>query len=57
MDILKEFPIGFGMTLAQNPEALKRFGILPEARQRELLNKARSARSKSDMADIINSIL
>ena len=42
-------PIGFGMALAQNVNAMKEFSGLTEAEKEEILNRARDAKSREDM--------
>ena len=51
-----ELPIGFTMALAQNGPAMMAFAGLDEVARREIVDRARSARSKSDMRDIVSSI-
>lgn len=48
-----DMPVGFGMALAQNMAAMERYSGLTEAKKEELLNRARDAKSKSDMDSII----
>ena len=54
MDILKELPIGFGMALAQNTEALEKFGSLPPEQQKDMIARAHSARSKAEMQALVS---
>lgn len=51
-----ELPIGFTMALAQNGPAMMAFAGLDEAARREIVDRARSAKSKSDMREIVSSI-
>lgn len=46
-------PVGFGMALAQNAAAMERYSDLTEAKKEELLNRARDAKSKSEMDSIV----
>lgn len=55
MDI-NELPLGFGMMLAKNEQALIRFGNMPEESRRALLAKAGNADSKDEMQAIVDSI-
>ncbi len=48
-----DMPVGFGMALAQNMAAMERYSGLTEAKKEELLNRARDAKSKSDIDSII----
>lgn len=52
----EELPIGFTMALAQNGPAMMAFAGLDEVARREIVDRARSARSKSDMRNIVSSI-
>lgn len=49
-------PLGFSFALAQNPEAMKNFSTLPESRQSEILQKARSVSSKDEMRALVNDL-
>ncbi len=49
-------PVGFGMGLALNMDAMDRFSHLSEAQKEELLNRARDAKSKPEMQRVIDSI-
>ena len=49
-------PVGLGMALAMNGEAMKRFASMTEAEQEELIRKARMVRSKSDMTQLVSTI-
>ena len=49
-------PLGFSFALAQNPEAMKAFSSFPEAKQTEILNRAQSVVSKSEMQELVNSL-
>mgnify|MGYP001065040258 CR=1 FL=1 len=48
-DILKDLPMGFGMALAQNPEALEAFSDMSDAEKREVIDGTHSVRSKTEM--------
>lgn len=50
-------PIGFGMALAQNVNAMKEFSGLTEAEKEEILNRARDAKSREDMESLVNRLL
>lgn len=58
MSILHDesIPVGFGMGLAMNLDAMDHFSRLSEAEKEELLNRARDARSKHDMDRIIDEL-
>ena len=49
-----DLPLGFGFALAHNPDAMKVFSNLSEARQTEILQKAHSVSSKAEMQMLVN---
>ena len=49
-------PLGFSFALAQNPEAMKTFSNFPEEKQTEILNRAQSVVSKSEMHELVNGL-
>ena len=49
-------PLGFSFALAQNPEAMKAFSNFPEEKQTEILNRAKSVVSKSEMQELVNGL-
>ena len=49
-------PLGFSFALAQNPEAMKAFSSFPEEKQTEILNRAKSVVSKSEMQELVNGL-
>lgn len=51
-----DLPIGFTMALAQNGPAMMAFAGLDEAARQEIVARARSAKSKSDMHNLVSSI-
>lgn len=48
-----ELPLGFGMALAQNPEAMERFAALPESEKLEIINGTHSVSSKQEMQQYV----
>lgn len=56
MDYYK-VPIGFGMALAMNPEALNAYSTMNEAEKQKILNRAHNAGSEREMHQIVNSII
>ncbi len=48
-----EIPIGFGMALAQDLDALKAFSALSDAERGDLLSRARNAKSKAEMQKLV----
>jgi len=56
MDFYK-VPLGFGMALAMNANALNVYSAMTEIQKQEILNKAHNARSEREMHEIVNSIM
>ena len=50
-------PLGFGMALAQNPDAMEVFSGLTEDQRRQVLAKTRRIRSKSEMRSYVDSLV
>lgn len=44
-----EMPLGLGMALAQNPEAMQKFASLNENKKREIIKGTHSVSSKDEM--------
>ena len=55
MDFYK-VPIGFGMALAQNYDAMAAYAAMPDDQKQVILNKAHNARSEEEMHRIVNGI-
>ena len=53
---LSELPMGFGMALVQQPEAMQRFATMPQAQKEEVLARVRSVQSKKEMQALVSSI-
>lgn len=49
-------PLGFGMALAQNPDAMEKFSAMTDAQRQGVLSKAHGIRSKDEMRSYINSL-
>lgn len=49
MAAVNDLPLGFGMTLAQHPEAMQRFANMSEAQKTEVLSKIHNIQSKEEM--------
>ena len=56
MDFYK-VPIGFGMALAMNANALNAYSGMTEQQKQVILDKAHNARSEREMHEIVNSII
>ncbi len=55
MDFYK-VPIGFGMALAMNFNAMNVYSAMTEEQKQAVLNKAHNVRSEKEMHDIVNSL-
>lgn len=55
MDFYK-VPIGFGMALAMNPNALNVYSAMTEEQKQAILNQAHNARSETEMHRIADGI-
>ncbi|MGN0985832.1 MAG: hypothetical protein ACI4OU_04995 [Candidatus Enterenecus sp.] len=51
-----ELPLGFGMALAQNEVAMRRFESLTEAEKQAVIQKTHSVRSKQEMRQLVDSL-
>ena len=51
-----ELPLGFSFALALNPDAMRVFSNMPEAKQSDILNKAHNVSSKKEMQSLVNSL-
>ena len=51
-----EVPIGFGMALAQNEEAMNAFAMMTKEEKQAIWNRARNARSEQEMQQIVSNI-
>jgi uncharacterized protein YdeI (YjbR/CyaY-like superfamily) len=56
MDFYK-VPIGFGMALAMNPNALNTYSAMTEEQKQAILNRAHHAKSEQEMHEIVNSLV
>ena len=52
-----EMPIGLGMALAMNHEAMQKFASLPERKKREIINGTHSVSSKAQMQQYVDNII
>lgn len=55
MDFYK-VPIGFGMELAMNVQAMAAYAAMPTQQKQEVLTRARNARSGLEMHRIVSSL-
>ncbi|MDE5973706.1 MAG: hypothetical protein K2G73_03450 [Eubacterium sp.] len=49
-----DLPIGFGMALAQNENAMKQFESLSSSQKEAIINKTRKINSKNEMQCFVN---
>lgn len=56
MDFYK-VPIGFGMALAQNYDAMAAYAAMPDDQKQAILDRAHNARSEREMHQIVESIM
>ncbi|MDD6991524.1 MAG: hypothetical protein PUI48_06830 [Oscillospiraceae bacterium] len=52
----KDIPLGFGMALAQNSEAMTRFSAMSEEQRGQLIEGTHSVRSKKEMQAYVDRI-
>ena len=52
----KEIPMGLGMALAQNLDAMNRFSSLEHDQQQELINHTHGIQSKKEMKQYVSNI-
>lgn len=53
---MEDLPLGFGMALAQHPEAMQRFCALPEAEQRTVVAHTHDIHSKGEMQAYVENL-
>ena len=53
---VQAIPLGFGMALSQDLNAMDKFSHMTEAEKEEYLNRARDAKSKKDMSAIVSEL-
>lgn len=52
-----EMPLGFGMALAQNVNAMDYFASLPEQKQQEIIARTHSIQSKQEMRELVRDMM
>lgn len=52
----EEVPVGFGMALAQNEEAMNAFAAMTKEQKQTIWTQARQARSKTEMQQLVDHI-
>ncbi len=51
--MIKDLPLGFGMLLAQNPQAMKKFSEMSDAQKSEVLTEIHRIKSKEEMQSFV----
>ncbi|WMJ84984.1 hypothetical protein ACS3UN_04375 [Oscillospiraceae bacterium LTW-04] len=51
-----ELPMGFAMALAMQPNAMQNYANLSTGQQSEILSRAKTVQSKSEMQSLVNSL-
>ena len=52
-----QVPIGFGMALARNPQALNAYSAMTEEQKQAILSQAHNARSEQEMNRTVNGLV
>ncbi|MGX8709281.1 hypothetical protein [Clostridium sp. KNHs216] len=52
-----ELPLGFGMALAQNAQAMEYFSALPQQRQEDIVQQTHAIQSKQEMQDYVQGLI
>ncbi len=52
-----EMPVGLGMALAQDPEAMKKFAMLSSTEQEKIAAEIQDIHSKQEMHQYVNDLL
>ena len=52
-----DMPIGLGMALATNPEAMQKFASLPESKKLDIINGTHAISSKEEMRRYVENII
>ncbi len=51
-----ELPLGFGMALAQNEAAMRKFEHMSEAEKQAVLNQVHNVHSKAEMRQLVSGL-
>ena len=54
---MEDLPLGFGMALAQHPEAMARFAALSEAEQQAIIDGTHAVCSKQEMQAYVENLM
>lgn len=52
-----QMPVGFGMALAMNPDAMQRFALLDEAKKQQIIEGTHSIHSRDEMRRYVDKII
>lgn len=52
-----EMPVGLGMALAMNPDAMEKFSSLTESQKMEIVNGTHRIRSRKEMQQYVSNII
>lgn len=52
----ESYPLGFGLALAMDPDALRNFAILPQTQKDRVLSRARGISSRGEMQSLIQEL-
>ncbi len=58
MNILNndEIPVGLSMALAENLNAMEKFGRMTESEQKEFISRSRNAESKQEIRNLVSDL-
>ncbi len=51
--MIDSLPLGFGMSLAQHPEAMKKFSQMTDMQQKQILSQIHNINSKEEMQEFV----
>ena len=54
---MEDLPLGFGMALAQHPEAMARFSALSEEELQAIIDGTHAVRSKQEMQAYVENLM
>lgn len=52
-----KLPVGFGMALAQRPDAMEKFSSLCEEKKQEIINGTHAVSSKEEMCQYVDKMI
>ena len=55
-DKMEQLPLGLGMALAQNQDAMEYFAKLPQEKKDEIINHTHSIQSKQEMHSFVQNL-